>query len=331
MTVLIIGAIVIWGQVQLRLRRGDLHDRKLSGKDDSTIVLTGILGPMATIPIEVRNLRLAVPLNSWVQEGQSLGEADSGSAWEESAAQSSDVSTCREAARAAIAEAQQNAQEIEAELENARSDDASSNVQLTSLQSGELEAEQDFERRDTLFRQGLIGDQDYNASVAARSLAESAVEAARSRQASTSAAIGDLNLRAQVAQSRLAETTAWNQAVEDASLLARRSAAPGPVLSPADGLIVAGALPGTYGIASDASLLRARTQVSPSRLASLRLGQSASITAEQLPGENVNARIIEISKKPIASSTGPAYPVELLVENPSGLRLEGITVRITLR
>jgi hypothetical protein len=324
--VVVVGAIVICGQAGLKPHRAVGGNPPPSVQDDAIFVLHGTLSPIATVPIDARNLRLAVPVNTWVWQGESLGEADSERAGNP---EGGDARVCREIATTAIALAQHNVQEIGEEIENARSEASELESQLISSQPGELETERDFERRDTLFRQELASQQDHEAAVSERALAESALATARSRLAAVSASIGRLEFKALAAQSRLDEIIARNQEIEVVSQPAGGRVGTVRVVSPADGLVVSGVLPGTYGIAADTSLLRGHAQVTPAQLGALRMGQPVSIAIDQLPA--LHARISGISRKPVGSFWDPRYPVELSVENPASLRLEDTAVSIAVQ
>jgi multidrug resistance efflux pump len=326
---MIAALLITWAGIHSRLRRGVLYDTRPKPvfKDDRGFVLTGTLSLVVTTQIDARNLELAVPLNSWVLKGQLIAEADSGVAPE----QINRALLCREEANAAVAEAQANIREIDAELATTRADARNIESELISSETAELEGRLEFERRDRLFRNEVASQLDHDEAVFTRDSAASAAAEVRSHLGATLVKISELETRSRNARSSLSEAMMRSSATE-AGVEQMEQTGRTPVISPADGFIVASDLfPGTFGIASDPDLLCVHTHVHQADVASVRFGQQAVVAIYGEPATTLRAKVSAISETPINSPDAASYVVTLSVENPEAKRFAGASVEIRLQ
>jgi HlyD family secretion protein len=291
------------------------------------LVLSGVVSPLATTPIEVAVWNLTVPLNSYVTRGQIIGETVSATLPDQ-AVQGDEARLSPDEAGFAVAQARQDVSQAEADLEAARASETDAEVQQVLTQVDKRATEQRFESADQQLREGEMSVARYDDAVLAVQSSVDAAEAMRYQAEADTAAVGDAMTRLQEARARLAETERQRQltlaATEDGQQGGRVA-----VVSPADGLLVVrDPVAGTLGISSDPYVLRVETWISEDDLLKLRVGQPAWVSLDAEPQVTLCARVSEIAEEPIESPNGTIYPAALSVDNPRGLLLAGVKVHV---
>jgi multidrug resistance efflux pump len=322
-------ALLGWSFARSKTRKTVVHTvNEPVVKHDATLILPGILMPAITTPIAVGNLNLVVDLNTHVQQGEVIGVAPSQIAPAEVEQTRSELAN----ARFCVAQAEENLRQINEELSARRAQLSSMNSQEMSAETGDLEAEREFERRETLFRSGLASEIDYDAAGEARASAAAALASLRSNIAATEVEADEWEVKAEEAQTKLAEASERAHAAQALaeSMQGRRKAE--PVLSPADGIIVASGDPaGTgFGIASDPSQLCVYAELPQADVMSVRVGQEALIVLKGEPAVTLKAKVSALPQTPVDSPEGVTYPLILSVENPARTWLAGVAVRVRI-
>ena len=295
---------------------------------ETSLILHGTLIPMITIPIAARDLKLIVPLNTQVQQGEVIGVAPIQTAPAEMARARSEFTD----ADARVAQAEASLRQINDELNTRRAQASSMTTREIGAASGELEADGEFGRRETLFRSGLTSELDYDGAAVARASADAALTSLRSDMAAIQAEIDEWETRAAEAQANLAAATERRNAAQALAGPAQRVDEIAPVLSPADGMIVVSQDPvGTsVGIASDPGQLYAYAALQQADLTSIRVGQQALIVLDGEPAVTLQGKVTVISETPVDSPEGATYPVALSVENPGRTWMGGVTVHVLI-
>ena len=103
----------------------------------------------------------------------------------------------------------------------------------------EADAEREFERQDTLFRSGLTSGFDHSAAATARDSAEAALSSIRSNLAESAIEIDQWQAKSLEAETALREATTRRNAAEAVFNRMQGEPMDEPVVSPADGIIVA--------------------------------------------------------------------------------------------
>jgi hypothetical protein len=295
--------------------------------NDAGLVLSGVLSPVATTPIEAPVRNLTVPLNSYVTKGQIIGETVS-SVLPAQAIQSDASRLSPDEAGSAIAWAQEDVRQAEAELEAARASETDAAVQQVVDKAAERATEQLYESAGQQRLEGQMSAARYDHAVLAVDAAVTAADAARSQAEAGASAVSDAIMRLQETRARLAETERQRQFAPPVTGGVRGSRQIA-VVSPADGLLVArDPDAGTLGISSDPSVMRVETRMPADDLFKLRVGQAAWVSLEAEPQVTLRATVSEIAEAPIDSTNGTVYPVTLLVDNPQGLWLTGVKVHV---
>jgi hypothetical protein len=295
--------------------------------NDAGLVLSGVLSPAATTPIETPVWNLTVPLNSYVTKGQVIGETGS-SMIPDQAVQNDEPSFSPDEAGSAVARAQEDVRQAEADLEAARARETDAAVQQVVTKIAERATEQRYENAGLQSREGEMPAARYDQAVLAVNSAVAAADATRSQAEADTSAVGDAMIRLQEARARLAETERQRQFAPPVTGGLRESGRVA-VVSPADGLLVArDPVAGTLGISSDPSAMRVETWMPADDLFKLRVGQSAWVSLDAEPQVTLRATVSEIAVAPIDSPNGTVYPVTLSIDNPQGLMLAGVKVHV---
>jgi membrane fusion protein (multidrug efflux system) len=314
-------ALFAWSHAQSKARKAVASaSRQLAQDDNPGLILTGTIVPMITTPINGQNLNLAVPLNTWVKRGEVIGTA-------EPQTDRGEMDSARQELEEAISaerRAEDGIRQVEEELGTLQAQVSSMDSQNALAQTAEFDAEREFERRDTLFRSGLTSRFDYNEAVTARDSAEAALDSIRSNLAAAAIEIDEWKAKAQEAQTGLGEATSRRNAAEVVFEQMQGGPTGEPVVSPADGIIVASGQPGTsVGIASDPRQLCAYATVRQADLMAVGVGQQFLIVLDAQPGVTLHATVSAIAETPADSSEGASYQVAFTVDNPGGTWLSG--------
>ena len=281
---------------------------------------------MITTPIVGRNLNLAVPLNAWVKHGEVIGtaasEVDPGDrerAWQELGE-----------ARSAEQRAEDEIRRAEEELSTLQTQVSSMDREEAAADTAKFEAEREFERQDAMLRSGLTSRFDYTAAATARNSSEAAIYSIRADVAESAIAIDEWQAKAQEAEAALRDATMRRNAAEAVFQRMQGSPTGEPVISPADGIIVASGKTAEagLGIASDPRQLCAYAMVRQADLMEMRIGQQAVIVIDGQPSDTLPGMVTAISETPVDLAEGPFYEVTFAVENPGGTWLSGAAVHV---
>jgi multidrug resistance efflux pump len=322
-------ALLGWDLARSKVRKTVVPAKpELDLNHETGLILRGTLIPMITKPIAVRDLKLMVPLNTQVQQGEVIGVAPVQTAPAEMEHAQSELAD----ASYSIAQAEERLREVNQELTTRRAQASNMSAQEIAAESCELEAEGEFARRETLFRSGLVSGLDYDAAAVARASADTALTSLRSDMAVIQVEIDEWEAMAAEAQANLAVATERRNAAQALAGPAQRAEAIAPVVSPAEGMIVVSEDPvgRGVGIASDPGQLCAYAGLKQADLTSVRIGQQALIVLDGEPAVTLQAKVTAISENPVDSPEGAAYAVALSVENPGRRWMSGVAVHVLI-
>lgn len=174
------------------------------------------------------------------------------------------------------------------------------------------EAKRNEEQVSRLREKGLASDNDIKAARSAKASAQAALEAARAEQ----------KLASQSAES------------------ARLGKSLGRIMAPASGIVlrapehVGAAVAPDRGplfvIGDPLDVMRIDAPVSETDIALLKPGMNAEVVVQALPGRKFAAEVSRIGIEPTRQSGVVMYPVTLLVQNPEGVLLPGMSARVQL-
>ncbi len=183
---------------------------------------------------------------------------------------------------------------------------------LAQAQAAFDAASHDAQQAKRLHDKGLASDQAVTDAQSALAGAKAALQAARA----------DKQLAGQsVASSELSKSLSRIVAPVDGVVLLAPERV-GAAVSPERGPL--------FEIGAPLSVMRVDAQVSETEIALLAPGQKAEVLVQALPGEHFNAKIDRIGIEPKREGGVALYPVRLLVDNPRGALLPGMSARVQL-
>ena len=245
---------------------------------------------------------LLVKEGDHVRKGQTVARIEAIQAQAEVQAQQAAVNSAE--ADAAAAEAGVKAMDDAVSTSQASVDRAKFDLERTKL---------NFERADQLFRDKLVAKQEYDQRKAEYETAAAAVREAESRVAQARAQRAQTASQLSASQRRIAQVKASLTRISD--VLAKHDAT-----APLDGIVtnlpvrvgetvvpgVQNAAASTIMTIADMSLITAEVKVDETDIVNVKLGQSADITIDAIPGKQFKGHVIEIGNTAILRSTGVA-------------------------
>lgn len=295
--------------------------------NDAGLVISGVLSPVATIPIETPVWDLTVPLDSYVTKGQVIGETVS-SVIPGRAVQNDEPLFSTTAAGSAVDRAREDVRRAEADLEGARARETDAAVQQVVTRIAERAAKRRYQNAGLQFREGGMQAPRYGEAVLAVDSAVAAADATRSQAEADTSVVGGATIRLLEARARLADAE-WQGDLSAPVSGGVRESRWVAVVSPEDGLLVArDPVAGTLGISADPSVMLVEARMPAEDVAGLRVGQSAWVSLDARRQVTLRATVSAIAEVPIDSLSGTVYPVTLSVDNPRGLILAGVNVHV---
>jgi hypothetical protein len=293
------------------------------------LLLEGELNPDVTSAVDSAIENLAVAPGSWVRRGQVLGDAGAGAGARRERA----LARARLAAASFEEEAAEKALEnVEQELDETRSADWPAQQRAVAAESGQVRTVHEVEEADHLLRTGSMSGLQHDEVLRARQAASSELAEAEAGRADDQQTLASLELGVEQAQAGLETSMRLREEAESALLMDLYEAgALNPVLAPEDGMFVAlDRIAGRYGIARDPSRLTVLTHVRPYELAAVQVGRKALVFFRDSPEWRMRATVSEIAAAPVESPEGPVYEVRLRCDNPEGVRMAGVRVRVRI-
>lgn len=161
---------------------------------DAGLVLSGVLIPVATTPIEAPVSNLDVPLNSYVTKGQIIGEAVLPVSPDQ-ALQNGEPRFSPDEAGSAVARAREDVRRAEADLEAARARETDAAVQQVVSTIAERATEQRHQNAGLQFREGGMSEARYDQAVLAVDSAVVSAGTTRFQAEADTSAVSDATTR----------------------------------------------------------------------------------------------------------------------------------------
>jgi len=319
LVLLIAAATLAWTQAHPHARRRQLErERQVSAQSDQPVILDGTIEPEVTVPIRAVNPTLIVPLHSWVERGQVIGEGDG----TEGAKDLSQARLLVEEARSLSAAAETEVSQLDEELQTAQADESYVLFQWVLADADERKAEGDVAAIDQLFRQQPGNRFDHDTATLARETATVSRAAVESRLDESARHISDLESESLEAQLRLNKAMERRCQAESALQAMERGGRRIVLVAPAKGMIVAPEAEGGFvGIATDTTRLRAYTLIQQRSLMWVRVGDHAVITMDATPAQSFEGLVSGIAGVRTDSVWEPDMMITITVQNPSGMKL----------
>jgi hypothetical protein len=245
------------------------------------IVLTGTLAPVVSIVLPAREIRLEVPMYSWVSKGQIIGEG---------------VGKVRR-----VGTAERSLSRSDDSLEVAQQEVNRDESALISAEVAEQQAESRLSAVAFRSRQQIAGVLEEDEAVAERDRASAALAAAQRSVDSDMARVSELE-RYRPTRRRL-----------------RRVAMPAeealtPIPAPMDGMLIPAGGAGEVGLAADPDAVCIHAMIPAYDLVAVRVGRIARVTVDGT-STVVSAKVSAVSADPVEFQGRSVYPMTLTLES----------------
>ncbi|WP_198805363.1 efflux RND transporter periplasmic adaptor subunit [Leptolyngbya sp. BL0902] len=217
-------------------------------------------------------------------------------------------------AEAELAARQFEVTRAEAELADIRTRINQANLDLQ-------QARNDAQRLRTLANEGAIAEQTAEQAETtlggAQQALTSAQEQVRTREQSVAAARQRVVAQQAIVQETRQRLSFANLTAPLSGVVLERVVEPGDLVRPGEAVLTLG----------DLSEVVVVIEVADRNLSDVRLGQSATVTIDALPGETFRGQVTRIS--PLADRTSRLVPVEITLPNPGSRIGSGLLARVT--
>ena len=217
-------------------------------------------------------------------------------------------------AQAELAALQSEVTRAEAELADIRTRIEQANLQLQQVRN-------DAQRLRTLANEGAIAEQTAEQAETTLGTAQQALKSAqeqvRTREQSVAAAKQRVVAQQAIVQETQKRLSFANLTAPLSGVVLERLVEPGDLVRPGEAVLTLG----------DLSEVVVVIDVADRNLSEFRLGQSATVTLDALPGETFRGQVSRIS--PLADRTSRLVPVEITLPNPGGRIGSGLLARVT--
>lgn len=245
------------------------------------IVLTGTLAPVVSIVLPAREIRLEVPMYSWVSKGQIIGEG------------------VGEVRRVGVAE--RNLSRSDNSLEVAQQEVNRDESALISAEVAEQQAESRLAAVAFRSRRQIGGVLEEDEAVAERDRASAALVAAQRSVDSDLARVSELE------GYRLTRRRMRRAAMPTVEGLS-------PIAAPMDGMLVPAGAAGEVGLAADPDAVCIHAVIPAYDLGAVRVGRTARVTVDGA-SVVVSAKVSAISTDPVEFQGRSVYPMTLTLES----------------
>jgi HlyD family secretion protein len=236
-----------------------------------------------------------------------------------------------------------------AQVEKAKSDSAAAvaNEKATEANAAKdvatsLNAKGQWERADSLFKDGLISEQDHDSAKATYDAVLAQVNSDHSQSDAAKQAIQSAEAGIRVAQSELASAQAQERQAQAVLDQAQINLAHTKITAPVDGTVIARrvdvgqtvaasfAAPTIFEIAQDLTKMQVDTNVDESDIGNIAVGQDAPFTVDAYPGITFHGQVTNIRKAPISAQNVVTYDVVATASNPEFKLFPGMTANVTI-
>ncbi len=312
------------------------------GPIQAGITATGTLNPVVNVQVGSQvsgNIKaLYADFNTRVQQGQLVALIDP----QIFQAQVDQASGAAASAEAGIVTAQ-------AQLEKARSDLAGAIANRDNLkavlakdQANALNAKVQWQRSETLYKEGVVSQQDHDSAKAAYDASQAQLVADQSQinaaEHNVQAAQAQVNVANTQMNSARAQANQARAALRQAQINLEHTR----IVAPVSGTVIARHFdvgqtvaasfqaPDIFDIAQDLTKMQVDTNVDESDVGSIRAGQEASFTVDAYPGTTFHGEVTDVRKAPIVAQNVVTYDVVIAVGNPDLKLFPGMTANVSI-
>jgi HlyD family secretion protein len=312
------------------------------GPIQASVTATGTLNAVVDVQVGSQvsgNIKvLYADFNTKVKKGQLVALIDP----EIFQAQVAQADAAVRSAHSAVLTAEAQVQKANADFAAAMAQEKNAQAIAAKDRANALNAKIQWERADSLFRTGVISEQDHDSAKATYEAYQAQMDADQSqidaaRQVSQSA-----QAQVRVTESQLGTSQAQERQAQAVLQQAKTNLAHTRIVAPVDGTVVARRMdvgqtiaasfqaPTIFEIAQDLTKMQVDTNVDESDIGTIAAGQKATFTVDSYPGTTFHGVVTDIRKAPIIAQNVVTYDVVVEATNPDLKLLPGMTANVTI-
>lgn len=312
------------------------------GEIQSTITATGTLNPVVNVQVSSQvsgNIKaLYADFNTKVKKGQLVALIDP----QIFQAQVDQAGSAASAAQAMAVTAQAQVDKARAELAGATASKDNLQSVLAKDKANALNARIQFERSDSLYKQGIVAQQDHDTAKANYDAYEAQVAADESQISAAEQNVLSAQSQVTVALRQLDTAQAQQRQAEAALAQAKINLDHTRILAPVSGTVIARHFdvgqtvaasfqaPDIFDIAQDLTKMQVDTNVDESDVGTIEPEQPATFTVDAYPETVFRGVVTDVRKAPITQQNVVTYDVVISVGNPDIKLFPGMTANVSI-
>ena len=208
---------------------------------------------------------------------------------------------------------------------------------LAKDKANALNANNQYQRQDGLFKAGIISQQDEDTTKAAQDAAAAQVVSDQAQIDAAKQTILSAQAEVRVVKAQLGSAQAQERQAQASLDQAKVNLAHTQITAPVDGTVIARDMnvgqtvaasfqtPTIFEIAQDLTKMQLDTNVDESAVGNIVAGQSATFTVDAYPGTTFRGLVTAVRKAPINAQNVVTYDVVIAVSNPDLKLFPGMT------
>lgn len=312
------------------------------GTVQASITATGTLNPVVNVQVGSQvsgNIKaLYADFNTKVQKGQLVAEIDP----QMFQAQVDQQKGAAGSGASAVATAQAQVERAKADVAGAIANRDNLKSVLAKDKANALNAQVQWQRSETLFKDGVVSQQDHDIAKAAYDASQAQLTADQSQIDAADHNIQSAQEQVKVAMTQLNGARAQASQSQAALKQAQINLDHTRIVAPVSGTVIARHFdvgqtvaasfqaPDIFDIAQDLTQMQVDTNVDESDVGSIRAGQPATFTVDAYPGTIFRGKVTDVRKAPIVAQNVVTYDVVIAVSNPDIKLFPGMTANVTV-
>ena len=211
--------------------------------------------------------------------------------------------------------------QAKADLQDANANLSAAKANLLKAKATAVQTKSDFERTDSLAREGVMSQQQLDLARANADTNQAAVSAAQAQLTQAAAQVQQKQAALAVAQTNLDHTI---------------------IRSPIDGVVVARTVdvgqtvaasmqaPNLFNIAQDLTKMQVDTQTDESDVGNIKVGQQATFKVDAYPDQTFTGRVVQVRLNPTTVQNVVTYDTVIAFDNPQTKLFPGMTAYVSL-
>jgi HlyD family secretion protein len=307
------------------------------------VTATGTLNPVVDVQVGSQvsgNIKaLYADFNTKVTKGQLVAEIDP----QVFQTQVDQATAAVASVHSSVVTAEAQVQKANADLAGTMASEKGAESVLAKDRANALNATNQYQRQDSLFKDGIISQQDHDSAKAALDAAAAQTAADQSQIEASKQTIQSAQAQVRVAQAQLGAAQSQERQSQASLEQAKVNLGHTQITAPVDGTVIARRMdvgqtvaasfqsPTIFEIAQDLTKMHLDTNVDESDIGNVSAGQTATFTVDAYPGMTFHGQVAEVRKAPINAQNVVTYDVVISVSNSDLKLFPGMTAnaRIT--